>query len=228
MNIHICSFASENFLRQQKLQKKSCLKIGFKEKFIHLYSPKKLESLFFRRLYFAKEKNKFGFYAFKPYFINQILNHIPENDILIYMDVNDLPKKGLVDYISDFFSKNLDKNILITKTNYVNACHMSWSNKKNNSLFINLISKFICQPEAGFLAIRNNAKSKSLMTLWYELTASHAEDLIQKNDIGSRYDQETLFNLIILNSSIHTESWYTYKFFNCGVRKFIKWEFFRN
>jgi hypothetical protein len=227
MNIHICSFASENFLRQQKLQAKSFLEIGFEAKFIHLHSPKILDESFYKRLNFADKKNKYGFYAFKPYFINQILNNIPKNDILIYMDVNDRPKYGLINYINHFFNKHPKKDILVTKTNYPNACHMSWSHKRNNSILINLLSKFICQPEAGFLAIRNNKKSISLLKVWHELTAMHSEDMMEKIDTESRHDQETLFNLGLFTNAIKTESWFLYKFFNIGVRKYIDWEFFR-
>ena len=103
MKIHSCSFASQSFLKKQKIQKNYFLKVGFKEENIHLFNPESLDSKFFNSFPDASEINKFGWYAFKPFLILSLLQKLKDGDILFYLDVNDKPLNGLKDYLKRFF-----------------------------------------------------------------------------------------------------------------------------
>ena len=76
MNIHCCSFASESFENQQKLQANHTFKIGFDSNKIHLFNPEKLNKNFYKLQPNASEDNKFGWFTFKPFVILSILEEI--------------------------------------------------------------------------------------------------------------------------------------------------------
>ena len=134
MKIHCCSFASESFIKIQKKQKEYFLKAGFKNENLHLYSPEKLDSKFFEEVPSASEINKFGWYSFKPFLILSILNKLDDGDILFYLDVNDIPLKGIKNYIKDFFIRNKNYDLLAPLTNYPNLKFSSQFHKNNQYL----------------------------------------------------------------------------------------------
>tara|TARA_B100000073_G_scaffold347802_1_gene363409 strand:+ start:2088 stop:2774 length:687 start_codon:yes stop_codon:yes gene_type:complete len=227
MNIHCCSFASNSFKKTQDIQKKSFLKVGFEQKNIHLYGPEKLDNKFFENFPNASEENKFGWFAFKPYFINLILNQLKNNDILLYLDVNDKPLMGLKKYIFKSLLKNQQIDLIVPTTNYPNFLFLSKFHKANLSIEILVSSMFNLQPEAGALIIRNTPKSKAIINAWYQLTILHAYEFEKYNENKTRWDQETLFFLSRLYKSIKFESWFLYKFTGDGLRKYIEFESFR-
>lgn len=228
MKIHCCSFASESFIKTQKNQKEYFLKAGFKNENLHLYSPEKLDSKFFEVVPSASEINKFGWYSFKPFLILSILNKLEDGDILFYLDVNDIPLKGIKNYIKDFFIRNEKYDLLAPLTNYPNLKFISQFHKNNLAIEL-LISSFLnCQPEAGAIAVRNSKKTRKIISIWYEFTLVNSFSLNIYKDKNSRHDQETLFILSRLYKSIKLESWFIYKITGNGLRKFIKFEGLRN
>ncbi len=228
MKIHCCSFASESFIQRQNIQKKYFLKIGFKEENIHLCNPVNLDPEFFKSYPNASEENRFGWYSFKPYLILSILNKLQDGDILFYLDVNDKPLEGIKDYIKEIFLRNKNSDLLVPLTNYPNLKFLSKFHKINFSNELLISSFFNFQPEAGAIAIRNSSRSRSILSIWYNLTLINGHELINIKDINSRHDQETLFILSRIYKSIKLESWFFYKITGKGLRKYINFEGLRN
>lgn len=228
MKIHSCSFASQSFLKKQKIQKNYFLKVGFKEENIHLFNTDSLDSKFFNSFPEASEINKFGWYAFKPFLILSLLQKLKDGDILFYLDVNDKPLNGLKDYLKRFFMQNINYDLLASLTNYPNFKFSSRFHKENLSLELLISSLFNYQPEAGALAVRNSSKSRAILSIWYNLTLINGYELQKLKDNNSRHDQETLFLLSRIYKSIKLESWFFYKFTGKGIRKYIHFESLRN
>jgi hypothetical protein len=227
MNIYACSFASKNFLKQQKLQYIQFLNIGFNESEILQFSEQDLDEDFFKIIPWANERNRVGFYSFKPYIILKAMSKIPEGAVLLYLDVNDSPLQGIQNYIINLFLENKSINIVAPETNYRNIKYCSWYHKRVSKFFMQIAFRIFFQPEAGVLLIRNTQEVKNLIHTWLSLTVSHAYALKEKNDINSRHDQETLFILSQLNRTIRLQSWFVFKIFGKGIRKYIDFESFR-
>ena len=228
MNIHACSFASESFRSKQKIQRNYFLKAGFSQENILLFTPEDLDSKFFKYFPEASENNRFAWYAFKPFLILSILQKLKDGEILFYLDVNDKPLNGIKNYLKRFFSKNIKYELLVPLTNYSNLKFSSRFHKNNLSIELLIASLFNCQPEAGAIAVRNSPTSRSIISIWYNLTLINAYKLKKFQDNNSRHDQETLFLLSRIYKSIKLESWFFYKITGKGIRKFINFESFRN
>ena len=227
MILHCCSFASESYYEVQIKQRNIFMNLGFNPQHIHLYNPEKLDKEFFDAFPKASEINRFGWFSFKPYFLKSILNGIKENDILIYLDTNDKPLKGIQNYILKTFNKNKNLDILVPSTNYPNLNFLSNFHKYNLSIELLISSLLNCQPEAGVLIIRNSTRSRLILNAWYQITLLHAYELEKYNELRTRCDQETLFFLSRLYKSIKLESWFSFKLRGKGLRKFIEFESFR-
>ena len=227
MHIHCCSFASKTFETKQKLQAKQFLKVGFETNRIHLYNPNKLNKDFYKFQPNASEKNKFGWFTFKPFMILSILEQIDDGDILLYLDVNDKPLYGIKNYLKNIFFDNKEIDILGILGNYPNSRFLSKFHRSNFSNELLFSSLFNFQPEAGVLSIKNSSTVKSLLWTWYYFTLTQAYELDKSFDIRSRHDQETLFLLSRIYKSIRLESWFLYKITGKGLRKYIDFEYFR-
>jgi len=228
MNVHACSFASAGFVRQQALQSTAFIDAGFPCDRIHAHDDSILAGAFTDRLPQATESNRYGYFCFKPYFIEKVLSSIPYGDILLYLDVNDRPRPGIANYIGSQFSNRANLNLLAAGTNYPNARHMSRYHRECLEFELLLGSRLICQPEAGALAIRNTPESRALLRAWFELTLVQALALLKQDDTNSRHDQETLYLMSRLNKSVQIESWWYFKLTGKGIRKYIDWEAFRH
>jgi len=228
MNIHCCSFASESFIQRQNIQNKYFLEVGFKEENIHLCNPINLEYEFFQSYPKASEQNRFGWYSFKPYLLLSILHELKDGDILFYLDVNDKPLEGIKDYIKEFFLKNKNHDLLAPLTNYPNLRFLSKFHKSSLSIELLIASLFNCQPEAGAVAVRNSPRSRSMLSIWYNMTLINGYEFNNHKDITSKHDQETLFILSKIYKSIKLESWFFYKITGKGLRKYITFENLRN
>jgi len=228
MNVHACSFASAGFVHQQTLQRTAFTDVGFPCNRIHLHGDSILSDSFTDRFPQASESNRYGYFCFKPYFAEKVLSTIPRGDILLYLDVNDRPRLGIIEYVQSQFSNRADLNFLAAGTNYPNARHMSWYHRERLAPELLFSSSLICQPEAGALAVRNTPETRALLRAWFELTLVQALALFKQDDPKSRHDQETLYLLSRLNKSVQIESWFHFKLSGKGLRKYIDWEAFRH
>ena len=230
MNIHVGTFASKNFEKQQKRQANILLDIGFNSSNIHLFNPTKLDAQFYKEQPYASETNKLAWYSFKPYFLGMLLNKIKKDEILLYLDVNDQPLIGIKEYIENQFLSRKELDILTCGTNYPNFKYLSSFHKSNLSFGILIESLFLFQPETGVFAIRNSETSRSILRIWYELTLINSYSLNQKEYIinPSRPDQETMFIISRIYKTVKIESWLRYKLLGKGLRRFIKFEALRN
>tara|TARA_Y100000991_G_C21933018_1_gene331718 strand:+ start:544 stop:1230 length:687 start_codon:yes stop_codon:yes gene_type:complete len=228
MKIHCCSFASDSYAYSQKVQKKYFLEAGFKIENIHLFNPRMLDEKFYQKQPNASEINKFGWFAFKPYFILSILKNLKEGDALIYLDVNDKPLRGIKEYINYYFMNDKSLDILAPLTNYFNIRFLSRFHKSNFSTELLISSFFNFQPEAGVIVVRNSYRARSILSAWYYLTLTQAYQLDKYYDPKSRHDQETLFLLSRVYKSIKLESWLLYKLKRKGIRRYIEFESLRN
>ena len=230
MNIHVGTFASKKFEKQQKRQAKILLDIGFSQSNIHLFNPTKLDDQFYNSHPYASETNKFDWYSFKPYFLGMLLNNIKKGDVLLYLDVNDKPILGIKEYIENQFLSAKDLDILSCGTNYPNFKYLSSFHKSNLTFDLIFESLFLFQPETGAIAIRNSEKSISILKIWYELTVINSYLLNQKDYIinPSRPDQETMFIISRIYKTVKIESWIKYKLLGKGLRKFVQFEALRN
>ena len=227
MNVHACSFASARFTRQQSLQSAALKDVGLAANRIHACGDDMLAGKFDEKVPQADESNRYGYFSFKPYLLEKVLLKIPYGDILMYLDVNDRPRCGIIEYVQMQFVSRTELNILSAGTNYLNARYMSWYHRENLAAELLVTSHFICQPEAGFVAIRNTKESQALLRVWFELTLVQALALMKRNDLASRHDQETLFLLSRLNKSVQVDSWWKFKLTGEGIRKYVDWEAFR-
>ena len=227
MELYCCSFASRNFIKTQEKQKKYILKCGFEEKNIFTSNTSILDETYLQRMPGVIDDLNNGAnagFTFKPYFLNLLLNRLKDGDILMYIDENDKPKKGIKEYMRYVFNKNPKLGIVVSGTNYPNIRYTSLFHRKNLSFEMIVSSNLFAQPEAGVLLIKNCQTSRSILRIWYELTFLNYLQTNNNNGPRDRYDQETLFILSRLYKSIKIESWLKYKLTGKGIRRFIDFE----
>ena len=144
-----------------------------------------------------------GYCAWKPYFILEALNELPENEILFYMDSEDYIRDTYVlrekfdekfktyDYL--FFTGN---NPQKEYTRY-DCFHLM--NCLEEKYFNQL------QMEAGLIVVKNTPFIKQFMAEWmhyctnYQIISFHAENIYGENDPifkEHRDDQSILTNLV--------------------------------
>jgi len=144
-----------------------------------------------------------GYCAWKPYFILEALNEIPEDEVLFYMDSEDLivdpqslkvlldEKFKTYDYLF-FTGNNPQKEYTRYDCFYLMNC-------LEEKYFNNL------QIEAGLILIKNTPFIKKFIEEWltyccdYQIISFHAENLYGSNDPifkEHRDDQSILTNLV--------------------------------
>lgn len=231
MELYFCSFASRNFEKTQERQKNFILKCGFEEKNILTCNTSIFDETYLKRIpgviHDLNNGANAGF-TFKPYFLNLLLNRLNDGDILMYMDVNDKPKKGIKEYMRFVFNKNPKLAIVVSGTNYPNIKYTSLFHRKSLSFEMIVSSNLFAQPEAGVILIKNCKISQEILRIWYEFTFINYLQTKNNNGPRDRYDQETLFILSRLYKSIKIESWLKYKLTGKGIRRFIDFESLKN
>ena len=228
-NVFICNFASNSFQVQQSKQLTAWLELGVDAKNVYQLSPSDLPKDFNADFPSANETNRFGWFSFKPSLLLVMLSKMADGDILIYLDVNDRPLLGILEYVKSVMLAPESPGILACGTHYVNSKHQSRFHIQNWRVELRAASGLCVQPEAGALAIKNSKDVRSLVKLWYEMTLLQARSIEKVgNQESSRHDQETLFLLSRMYRTIKIESWYMYKLFGKeSLRKYIDWECFR-
>lgn len=176
----------------------------------------------------ANETNSYGWFSFKPIILLKALQKIKNNDLLIYLDCNDRPKQGLLEYIEEKFDTKNELHILGVCTNYANISYMSGYHTSNLSIELILCSLLRCQPEAGLIIMRNTKTTHNILRLWYEANLMNSRWLTRQNRAMGRHDQETLYLVARLTRYVRFESWYKYKLLGVGMRKYIDFEYYRS
>lgn len=173
------------------------------------------------------EKNKFYYYAFKPLLIKEIISKKKNYKYFFYLDTNDLPLKGLKEYVIYSFEKYKSIDFIVPSSKNSNLLYSHFHRIKKLNFFSIILELFNFQLEAGSIAIKNNNSSIKLIEEWYYETINLAELNIKFPSKTSRHDQEILTKLRLHYKSIKAESWMNYKLNKSCLRNFIKYEFFR-
>ena len=153
------------------------------------------------------QKRGAGYWLWKPYFILQTLNMMPENDILMYVDTTNI------------FKDKLNEILKLSEAHDVILFQASKSSKNINYIKRDLIDKmfpndlsFLERPqlEGGYLILRNNLKSRDLIRNWLELakdprliTDSPSKNPEYPEFIDHRHDQAILSALYYKNPSLY-------------------------
>lgn len=212
-NIYLCSFADTSLHKTLDRLRCQANEMGvFKD--IYFYDESNFGDLLEDK--FGNILNKYtkgyGYWLWKPYFILQSLNHLQENDILLYVDAGcHLNSKGIhrfMQYIE--IVKHASCGILLTTFEGKGCLTRKWTkgdlldffNVKNNCLITNSP-----QRQASVIFIRKCEESMKLLNDWYNIYESDlslVDDTPSKNGdlegfIEHRYDQSVLSILSQIN-----------------------------
>lgn len=216
--IHFLTIFSEEY-QLQELRLRKVITSLFPEATYHTYN---LNEVY--RDHRFNASNKFGFFVFKPELIIQYLKQLNENDIVIYIDTNDIPKCGLVNYVKRKLS-NEQIDMLVSSTNYFQYKMRHKNSSDYYSSSYRLISGLHLQPEAGCIAIKKNNRSMGKTKLWLAHTRIVSSLNFEFNDKFSRHDQEALTYVLLETSGNHMDNWFWYRLLKReSLRKFIGFE----
>jgi len=144
----------------------------------------------------------FGFWAWKPYLINQKMESLVDGDILVYLDAGSEINKHGVDrftYYLDFVARH---DVLVFPIPYQ---HRFWV-KPHSSLRIERHNFFRNQVWAGMIMLRVSDLSRRIVSRWYELAFENSGSALTE-DISDgeifpegfkehRHDQSILSHVI--------------------------------
>ena len=158
-NIHILTFASENYIRAARLQKSTSLLLGFKHT---LFTERNLPS---EILEFARSHPRgFGFWMWKSYLIERMLHSSHIDDIYWWLDSSILPSRALkdIEFSTIYISENIFSNPL------------EWSKPIPNEL-LNNYSSFLQNgylPDASYIGIKPSFFTLKLVSFWSRLCSN--------------------------------------------------------
>ena len=150
-----------------------------------------------------------GYWLWKPYLINNILNKINEGDLLFYLD----SKYFFTEKFSELYKDVLKQDILVWKNkpneseyNLKNWCKMDIINKYN--IFEETFSKNLLDCWAGAIVIRKTPTTYNIMNEW--LTMCCSDDITDKSSldqnsqsfINHRHDQ-SLLSIVLYKYNIN-------------------------
>lgn len=205
MKKHLITFATKEYYVSANLLRKSALTHGFD--YVHVYTESDIKD--FRNKYpelFA-HKRGYGLWSWKPYVMLDLLNKIPDNDLVFYMDSaitieEDLEpvfkmienKQNLFFYIGEY-TKNDYRIKTWTKHAVLDALNVSG------------IDNILNKPQilGGIQGHINNDKTKKIIKLWgdfcckEELMSDTLDLNLDKNIKGHRHDQSILSIIVHLN-----------------------------
>jgi hypothetical protein len=153
-----------------------------------------------------QEIRGFGFWAWKPFLINEKFQTLMDGDILIYLDAgSEINKRGAArfTYYLDFVARN---DVLVFPTFHQ---HRFWV-KPHYALRIETRDFYRNQVWAGLIMLRVSEKSRRIVSRWYELAFQDSGSaLTEEVDKGERYQQgfkEHRFDQSILSHVIFSEN----------------------
>lgn len=171
-----------------------------------------------------------GYALWKPFIIREALKSVDDNDIIVYMDCGDYPRKGIKGIILDYMD-DVDQYFIQGNFTSVNQ----WWTKRDCFYYMNCDEErywSALQLEDGFVALRKTDFNMELVDEWLSYCSN--ENII--TDIPNvcgldnlngfkdhRHDQSILTNLQ-LKYNLPAEDANSSLIF--GVRKYIKWNVF--
>ena len=163
------------FIFQINILIKSVEKFG-KEFQIIIFNKEEIDIDFYQKnKYILESKRGGGYWLWKPYIINKILNKINENDVLLYLDST----YYFTEKFTDLYQKHLEKNDLLVFKNKPNEstncmkhlCKMDVVIKYNmyNKLFIENVEEYW----AGCIFIKKTENTMEIMKEWLQMCCNH-------------------------------------------------------
>ena len=196
-NIYIVSFAHNCCKLAQDNLKKSALKYGATK--VYNLNLDTLEAPPDVKKYIKNNKRGAGYWIWKPYCLQQIINISNKEDVVIYVDAG------------TYFNKKIDindinkNNILCFKHGSIGYTNQSKWTKMNATKYFNYPDNW-CETEgkkdqfiASFVGIKNNEFGKIFINRWLESLKNHKLFDDSESDIPnckdfkeSRHDQQML------------------------------------
>jgi len=212
------SYGNDDFKSAKERVKKQAEEMGIFNGNIRIYSPEDLSSEFKAAVGpTLQEKRGGGYWSWKPYIINDMLNQMKEDDILLYADagcaLQPVGLSRLKEYI-DMISKASGKCILAMRLEF----------PENNWTSSAIFEHFGIQPEderatsnqilATVSMYRKCKETMALVSAWLKVAMEHPELFTDKDNDESkkkrpaftenRHDQ-SIFS-VLLKSPPHSES----------------------
>lgn len=202
--IHFITFYSKKYHEQERRLRSLVTSLFPEAKY------KSYDLDFEYRLTLYNESNKFGYFNFKPELLLRYIGEISENDIMIYLDTNDIPRHGLLEYVQERLNSNR-YDLIVSSTNYL---QLSMRHQKTSNFFSSVytfMTGMKLQPEAGCVVIKKTDRSIKKLRLWLEHTRVISHLNFEVSDASSRHDQEALTNVLFETTGNLFENWFLYK-----------------
>ena len=202
---HLVTFATKDFLHSAFLLRRSALLVGFDK--VYIFTEKDISKFVNENSDIFKYKRGYGLWSWKPYILLEIMNKIPENDLIFYCDagiklnINFLPIFNAVEtHKRIYFSVGEHKLKDYSIKKWTKFKVQKEFNIENNSAFLNLP-----QVMGGFHGHINNKINREFINIWKtycvreELMNDTLDPLLDINVKESRHDQSILTILVYLN-----------------------------
>lgn len=191
------------------------------------------ETEFYKKNKNILDKDRLAGYAlWKPYIISEALKSIDDDDILVYMDCGDYPKRGIKGIILEYMD-NADQYFIQGNFTSVNR----WWTKRDCFYYMNCDEEKYwnaLQLEDGFIALKKTEFNINLINEWLGYCEDERIVTDMPNTCGlenldefkdHRHDQSILTNLQIKYElpAEDADSSLLY-----GVRRYIKWNIFHH
>ncbi len=202
---HLVTFATKEYLHSAYLLRRSALLFGFDR--VYIYTEKDIGEFVKKNANIFKHKRGYGLWSWKPYILLNIMNKIPENDVIFYCDAG---IKFNVNFKPLFSALEIHKRIYFSVGEHKSKDYSikKWTKFKilkefkiqNNTEFLNLP-----QVMGGFHGHINNKINREFINIWKsycikeELLDDKLDPLLDINVKENRHDQSILTILVYLN-----------------------------
>lgn len=179
--IHVINYANHSYKKAQRFNSCTAKKMG--ADVIHSFSEADIDDCFYKKNKSILEQPRGnGYWLWKPYFINKIIEIAQDNDWIVYCDSGLYFNKSIPDYIAAL-EKRMGKA-------YIAAKQLSFNESAyaKGDVFDALNCRFpeVAQTKqfaAGVLVIRVNSISREIINKWLEFAQN--EQLISDSPSAS-------------------------------------------
>lgn len=163
--IHLINFADEHFKDAQQRNSSQAIRVGRVDK-VWEFSPKDISKEFkLENSNIFSNKRGCGLWLWKPYFITELLNKLPDGDIIIYSDAG-VSFIREVSPLVDILNKT--KNGLLFFG--LPLLNVEWTKKETFIEAAYQPSKYENQVDGSFFLIKVCDEAKSIIKEWFELS----------------------------------------------------------